>query len=109
AAAKREEDRLKALKEKRIRRLKYGAIITFIIAALVFVAYAIGNAPPQYLQCMSPDVSMAEHMDTGVYIGLGNQSDYQFIRIPDNMGITRSCMWVLHTHSSLTDGERTAH
>lgn len=105
-AEERESARRAERRDRRRRTLGYVAAITAII---VVVAALWATTPPNYMGCFPPGTAMSERSATMVYIGIGNASDYKFVRIPENVGQgSTSCTWPIQTFGN-TPGERTTH
>src|SRR5439155_13447159 len=93
------------IRHERARKRNIRIALVLVVLVLGTVAFMLLGPQKQYLQCTDPNVPIVEHAHTMLFIGLGNQTDFssQFIRVPDSMGVSSQCMWVVHTHV----GERT--
>lgn len=103
----RDEEVRKERRRDSTKKLGYVAIVLALLfaAAVLFV-----STPPNYMQCFPPGTAMTDRGYTYVYIGIGNWTDYKFVRIPDSMGQMRDCSWPLQTYNSKQiPSERTEH
>ena len=96
---RKETKRLLALRKK---RQKQAIAATIAVVLIVLIGWqAIENAPPRAwaTECINPPFT--QHIHWWLFIQIGeteNPNGIQFVRIPENTGITTSCTFPVHTH-----------
>ncbi len=108
---RRSEKEKRLEQERKLRRKRrkqiVGAVIgVSLLAGLVWLGSNVGP-PYDWTQCFNgPPL---QHTHFGLFMQVGERAgalNVSFIRIPENLGLKRSCMYPMHTHTASTPGER---
>lgn len=91
----------------RSKRVKQGiaAVVTVVLLVLLGWQLSISAPPRDWIQCTEGGLQQHKHFWLHIQIGeKAGELNQSFIRIPEGLGITGSCMFPMHTHTG--PGER---